>query len=132
MVSGGTVSWASKLQPTVALSSTESEYIAVSAAVQEAIFLRRLLDDLGFPQRSPTVIYEDNQGCLYLSENSGVQQRTKHIDIRYHFIREHVESEEIKLEYIRTDEQLADLLTKPLSRQRVVVLSKKLLGYEGV
>ena len=97
MLSGGSISWTSKLQPTVALSSTEAEYTVVSAAVQEAVFLRRLLGDLGFAQGDPTTIFEDNQGCIYTSENSGLQQRTKHIDLRHHFIRERVESGEIKL-----------------------------------
>jgi len=132
MLSGGSISWSSKLQPTVALSSTEAEYMAVSSAAQEAIFLRRLLDDLGFPQSGPTTIFEDNQGCIYLSENSGLQQRTKHIDLRYYFIRERIENGEVKLVYIRTDKQLADLLTKPLLRQRMVDLRDKVLGhYEG-
>jgi hypothetical protein len=129
MLTGGSVSWASKLQPTVALSSAEAEYMAVCAAVQEAIYLRRLLEDLGYRQQDPTVIYEDNQGCIALSENPILHKRTKHIDIRYHFTREKVETGEVKLVYVPTEDQLADLLTKPLKRERVATLRQRVLGY---
>ena len=129
MLSGAAISWANKLQPNVALSSTEAEYMAVSAAVQEAIFLRGLMGDLGYPQAGATMIYEDNQGCIAISENPVMHQRTKHIDIRHHFVRERVESGDIKLEYIPTENQLADLLTKPLLRNRVTSLREQVHGY---
>ena len=131
MLNGGCVSWSSKLQPTVALSSAEAEYMAACAGVQEAIYLRRLLNDLGYKQDQATVIYEDNQGCIALSENPVLHKRTKHIDIRYHFTRERVESGEIALRYVATEHQLADLLTKALSSQRVASLRKQVLGYKG-
>jgi hypothetical protein len=83
-MAGDAVSWASKLQATVALSSTEAEYIAACAATQEAIMLRQLLPDIHCPQSEPTVIYEDNQSCICLSKNPVVSNRSKHIDIRYH------------------------------------------------
>lgn len=126
----GVVSWGSKLQPTVALSSAEAEYMAACAAVQEAVHLRLLMSDLGFEQREPTVIYEDNQGCIALSDNPVYHRRTKHIDIRYHFIRERVASKEIELKYVPTKYQLADLLTKGLAKPRVVVLRNSILGYD--
>ena len=129
MLSGGAISWASKLQPTVALSSAEAEYMAVSAAVQDAIFLRDLMGDLGYGQAGATKIYDDNQGCIAMSENPVMHQRTKHIDIRHHFVRERVESGDIKLEYVPTEEQLADLLTKPLLRNRVISLREQVHGY---
>jgi len=127
---GGVVSWGSKLQPTVALSSAEAEYMAACAAVQEAVHLRLLMSDLGFEQREPTVIYEDNQGCIALSDNPVHHRRTKHIDIRYHFIRERVTSKEIELKYVPTEHQLADLLTKGLAKPRVVALRNSILGYD--
>ena len=126
---GGVVSWGSKLQPTVALSSAEAEYMAACAAVQEAIHLRLLMRDLGFEQKGATVIYEDNQGCIALSENPMFHKRTKHIDIRYHFIRERVASGEVVLKYVATEHQLADLLTKALPKPRVLALRKPILGY---
>lgn len=126
---GGAISWASKLQPTVALSSAEAEYMAACAAVQEAIHLRLLMHDLGFEQKEATVIYEDNQGCIALSDNPVFHKRTKHIDIRYHFIRERVTSKEIELKYVATEHQLADLLTKGLPKPRVIALRRPILGY---
>jgi hypothetical protein len=78
------------LQPTVALSTSEAEYMSASAsaAVQEAMYLRQLLKDLNFDQESATVIFEDNIGCIDLSENPVHHKRSKHIDIRYHYIRD--------------------------------------------
>jgi hypothetical protein len=129
-MAGGSVSWGSKLQQSVALSSAESEYMAASVATQEALYLRRLLGDLGVEQRGPTVIWEDNQGCVALAKNPVHHQRTKHIDIRYHFVRECVASNEIDLVWIPTQDQQADLLTKALGAQRNVYLRDKLLGYK--
>jgi hypothetical protein len=129
MIGGGSVSWASKLQPTVALSSAEAEYMAACAATQEAVYLRRLMEGLGYKQEAATVILEDNQGCIALSENPVLHQRTKHIDVRYHFVRERVESGEVRLVYVPTEHQLADLMTKPLNKPRVEFLRKGVLGY---
>ena len=130
MLGGAAVSWASRLQPTVALSTSESEYMAASAAAQEAIHLRRLMKSLGFDQDGPTTLYCDNQGAIAMSENPIAHKRTKHIDIRWHFIREVVDREEIKLTYIPTAEQAADLLTKPLPKGTVVRLRPKVLGIQ--
>lgn len=124
----GAVTWGSRLQATVALSSSEAEYMAMCAAVQEAIHLRQLLKDLGHVQDQPTRILEDNQGCIALSENPVFHKRTKHIDIKYHFVRERVASNEIKIEYVATEDQLADLLTKGLSKQRTMKLSDAIMG----
>ena len=130
MLGGGAVSWGSKLQPTVALSSSEAEYMAASAAVQEAVHMRSLLSSLDMEQHGAIKIYEDNQGCIALSENPVMHRRTKHIDIRYHFIRERVESGEVKLCYVPTEQQLADLLTKPLGRQQVSRLRERIMGQD--
>ena len=117
------------MQPTVALSTSEAEYMSASAAVQEAMYLRQLLKDLKFDQKSATAIYEDNRGCIDLSENPVHHKRSKHIDIRYHYIRDKVESNDITLTYIHTQEQLADLLIKPLPKQRTQELRGQILGY---
>jgi hypothetical protein len=129
MLGGGAITWASKLQPTVALSSAEAEYMAVSAAVQDAMYLRQLFSDLGFEQREPTTIYEDNQGCIALTENPVMHKRTKHIDIRHHFVRERVESGDIVLKYVATQDQLADMLTKPLKRHEMERLRSVVMGH---
>ncbi|KAE9296544.1 hypothetical protein PF008_g23972 [Phytophthora fragariae] len=105
---GAPVVWRSTFQKTVALSSIEAEYTAMSDCVKECAWMRRLLKDSGDEQVGATVIYEDNQGAMALAKNVGYQGRTKHIDIRYHFIREKVVSNEVELEYADTKNQLAD------------------------
>ncbi|KAE9184122.1 Retrovirus-related Pol polyprotein from transposon TNT 1-94 [Phytophthora fragariae] len=99
---------------TVALSSTEAEYMALSDCVKECVWMRRLLKDIGAEQVGATVIYEDNQEAMALAKNVGYQARTKHIDIRYHIIREKVVSNEVELEYVDTKNQLADFMTKAI------------------
>jgi hypothetical protein len=108
------VSWASRKQPTVALSSTEAEYMAASAAIQEVVWARALLHQLGFPQDGPTTVFEDNQGCIALSRNPVNHTRTKHIDVRHHFVREKVQDGQVSLVYLPTADMTADLLTKGL------------------
>jgi hypothetical protein len=130
MLGGAAITWASKLQPTVAISSSEAEYMALAAAVQDAIYLRQLMSDLGFEQIEPTTIYEDNQGCIALAENPVMHKRTKHIDVKHHFIRERVESGEVELQYVYTKDQLADVLTKPLKRDELVRLRSVIMGYK--
>ncbi|KAE9058141.1 hypothetical protein PF007_g31403 [Phytophthora fragariae] len=110
---GAPVAWRSTFQKTVALSSTEAEYMALSDCVKECVWMRRLL--IGAEQVGATVIYEDNQGAMALAKNVGYQARTKNIDIRYHFIREKVVSNELELEYMDTKNQLADFMTMGLS-----------------
>ena len=113
-VAGGTVSWSSKKQPTVALSTVEAEYMASVNATKEAIWLRTLLSDLGFPQTTSTLIRADNQGCISLSRHPIAHSRAKHIDIRHHFIRERVASSEVELRFCPTYRMLANILTKLL------------------
>ena len=112
----GAVSWLSKKQATVALSTAEAEYVALSAATQEAIWLRRLLTDVGESLEDPVVINEDNQGAIAMAKNPVGHARTKHIDIRYHFVCEGVQNGAIILKYVATDEMIADILTKPLPK----------------
>lgn len=117
MLGSTPIMWNSKKQPTVALSSTESEYMALTEGTKEAIWLRRLLCELKIQDRKvPTTLYGDNQGSLNLAHNPIYHGRTKHIEVKHHFIREKVLSEEINLEYTPTEEQLADILTKALGR----------------
>jgi hypothetical protein len=103
--------------------------MAASAAAQEAIHLRRLLESLGFKQEGPTIIYDDNQGAIAMTENPVMHKRSKHIDIRYHFVREAVARRDIKLTYVPTSEQAADLLTKPLPKATIQRLRPILLGH---
>ena len=112
---GGPVSWRSKLQPTVALSSVEAEYMALSNAVSEGLWLRQLLADLDVSVGSIS-IKSDSQGALAMAEAVGVSSRAKHIAIRHHFVREHVRTGLVQLGYVSTGEQPADFLTKGLSK----------------
>ena len=117
LMAGGPISWASKKQATVALSTSEAEYVALSSATQEAIWLRRLLTDLGAVPNGPTMM-EDNQGAIAIARNPVAHARTKHINIRYHFVREAVQEGTVDLRYCPTNVMLADLLTKSLPRGR--------------
>ena len=108
---GGTISWSSRKQPCVALSSTEAEYITVSEACREALWLKWLLVDLHVKENSVPVIYEDNQSCLTLLESEKVNQRSKHIDTKFHFSRDLIANQFVKFVYCPSE---ADLLTKPL------------------
>ena len=112
----GTISWSSRKQSTVAKSSTEAEYVSLSSAAQEAIWLRRLMKDLRRQIDAPTTIYEDNQGAIELAKNAKFHNRTKHIDICHHFVRERVVSNEIRVIYCRTENMIADIMTKGLPR----------------
>jgi hypothetical protein len=111
---GGPISWKSKAQRSVALSSCEAEYLAAATAAQEAVHLRRLLSSVGQSTNAATILMEDNQGCIALAHNPVHHSRSKHIDLRAHFIREKVSQGVVDLQYVPTHEQLADILTKPL------------------
>ena len=116
MMSGGCISWRSKKQRTVALSSTEAEYMALSEATQEAVWLKVFLCELGEMASDDAIkIYEDNQGSIALAKNPEFHKRTKHIDIRYHFVREKVEEGEVVLQYVSTTDMLADIMTKAIT-----------------
>ena len=118
-LAGGPISWKSKKQPVVATSSTESEFMAVSGAAKEAIWLRHLLSDVGLVCGDSTHILEDNEACIRLCKAHIESQRTKHFDVQYKFTRERVmKTKEIDLVYCHTDDMIADALTKPLSRPK--------------
>ena len=126
MVANGVVSWSSKKQSTVVKSTTEAEYVALSQATQEAIWLRRLLCDLGCKADGPTLINEDNQGAIEIARNPKFNNRTKHIDTTFHFIREKIVSKEIKVEYCSTLDMIADIMTKALPKDRFERLRSQL------
>jgi hypothetical protein len=114
---GGPVSWASRRQPCVALSTTEAEFVAAAEATKEAVWFQQLLSELGIDGRS-TTLYCDNQSAIALVNNPTFHQRTKHIDVRLFYIRELQEKKTINVVYINTEQQLADILTKPLAVPR--------------
>ncbi|KAK9739429.1 hypothetical protein QE152_g9006 [Popillia japonica] len=112
-------------QPTVSLSSTEAEYVSLCSATTEAIWLKRLLHDLGI-ETGIVNIYEDNMPCIAISKDPVYHKKVKHIDIKYHFIREQIKNKIIEPIYISTQEQIADVLTKGLSSQKFTVFRDKL------
>ncbi|KAJ0440609.1 putative RNA-directed DNA polymerase [Helianthus annuus] len=114
----GAVSWCSKKQEVVALSTTEAEYIAATAASCQATWLRKILIELGQEQKEATPIFCDNMSTVFLSKNQAYHGRSKHIDIKYHFIRNLVEGGQIELKSCYTEEQVADILTKPLCAEQ--------------
>jgi hypothetical protein len=101
----------------VALSSTEAEYVALSLASRDVVWLRSLLSEMGFSQGISTKIYEDNQSCIKIAISTKQLPGTKHIDIRHHFIRQRIESGEIELEGINTRNMVADIFTKSLPNE---------------
>jgi len=115
---GGAICWRSKLQLIIALSSMEAEYIGATPAVQEVIWLKDLLCELGITDSSPSILNMDNQGAVCLTCRAGDSNQTKHIDIHYHFIRSHVESKHIKIKYLLMDEMIANILMKNLGRTK--------------
>ena len=124
-LSGGAVTWKSKKQGCVALSTAEAEYIALSSAAQESVWLRQLTTELGSSPKTPTTIFEDNQSAIAMTKNPQFHGRAKHIDTKYHFIREQVNCGNIKLEYCLTEEMTADMFTKGLYREHFCKLRDK-------
>jgi len=116
MLNRAAISWASRKLRTVALSSFESEYYSASVCGCEVTVVRRLLEEIGFPQQEPTKLHEDNMACIYaLQCNRGVHGRAKHIDVRVRRLRQLVNDKEMELIKIDTSEQVADNFTKPLT-----------------
>ena len=112
MVNGTPVVYKSGLKKSVALSSAEAEYMAMSMCVQDILWVKQLLQERGHPFGRPIQLFVNNQSAIAIGTNDGYQSHAKHIDIRHHFIREHVKLRSIKLEYLSTKPQLADFLTK--------------------
>lgn len=110
----GMVSWAAPKQGSPADSTTEAEYVAASEASKEAVWLRSVLASIGHPQDRPTPLAVDNSGAINLSADPSHHSRTKHIDIKYHILRDHVASDKLFVYWLPTDDNVADILTKPL------------------
>jgi hypothetical protein len=116
-IAGGAVTWQAQKQKSVALSTVEAEYMAACQAAKDAVWLRAFLVGLGLNATAPTNILCDSQGAMALAKNPEHHQRSKHIDLRYHFVREQVVGGAITLVYTPTSDMAADQLTKPLSKE---------------
>ena len=124
MIADGPVIWQTMSQKSVALSSCEAELYALCEATKEIKWLTQLLGEMRIPFSTPN-LHVDNQGAIALSSNPVQHQRTKHIDIRWFFIREALEAKVLKVVYVSTSENLADLFTKAVT----VAVHEKLTGY---
>ena len=122
----GTVNWSSKRQTLVTRSTAEAEYIALSRTAHEAVWMSRLLSQLFKLELTPVTIYCDSQAAIALLSKIGFHQRTKHIDIHYHFTRQCIADGQLNVEYVPTDEQLADILTKALPAPKVKHFTERL------
>ena len=114
-LSGAPISWRSRKQTSVALSTAEAEYVSLSSATQEVMWLRRLTSELKNGPTKATVLYEDNQSAIAMTRKAQFHGRAKHIAIRHHFVREKVSEGVVELKYCPTDRMIADMLTKGLS-----------------
>ncbi|XP_042445550.1 secreted RxLR effector protein 161-like [Zingiber officinale] len=131
-----TISWCSKRQPTVSLSTTEAEYRATAMAAQESTWIIQLMNNLHQPVDYAVPVYCDNQSAIRLAENPIFHARTKHVEVHYHFIREKVLQEEIEMRQINIDNQVADVLTKGLNTNKFKMFRYQLntvqrVGIEG-
>ena len=124
---GGPISWLSKRQTTVALSTAESEYIALYESTKETVWLRQLYNDINQPTDNPTMIKVDNQSAAAIANNAKSSKRIKHMDIKYHYVREAITDNRVTTDYCPTEIMTADILTKALPRQRFVML-RDMLG----
>jgi hypothetical protein len=122
------IQWLSRKQTSVALNTSESKYIAASVASREAMWLWKLLAGIFDLELEPTLIHCDNQSCVKLTENPVFHDRSKHIEIKYHYIRDMVQRGVVELQYISTDKQIVDILTKPLSKVKYEVLQGQAWG----
>jgi hypothetical protein len=130
MVDGGAVSWCSKKQELVTLSTAEAEYVAMTHAAKEALWLRTLFGEVFGNIVEATTIFGDNKSAIALATSGQYHSRTKHIDIRYHFIRYIIDAGSIKLVYCPTNEQTADALTKALPSLKIKHFGKEMGLYE--
>jgi hypothetical protein len=117
-IGGTTVSWISKLQKVFALSTTEAEYVVTTEASKEMIWLQSFMEELGKKQENNRLYY-DSESAIHLANNSSFHSNTKHIHIRYHFIRSVLEDGHLKLEKIHTSQNLANMLTKGVTREKL-------------
>jgi hypothetical protein len=119
------VSWVSKKQNSVALSTAEAEYIAAGHCCAQLLWMRQTLRDYGYKLSKVPLIF-DNESAIPMADNPVEHSRTKHIDIRYHFLRDHQKKGDIEIAYVNTNNRLADIFTKPLDEKTFSKLSNEL------
>ena len=125
---GPPISWKSKKQSAVALSTCEAEYMSLSFAYQEVKYLTKLIKDLVPTECLPALMYNDSQGAIALVKNPMKHTKSKHIDIRYHFIRECYENNNISIDYVPSNKNIADMFTKPPKKNMLIDFKEYLFG----
>ena len=123
-LNGPVISWKSKKQKSVALSTCEAEYVAISITAQEASYLSKLYYDMTGVNLDPIPIWNDNQGALAIVKHPSNHHKTKHIDIRYHYVRENVKEGHISVNYVTSENNIADIFTKSCSKQKNSICSR--------
>lgn len=123
-LNGGTISWCCRKQDVIALSSAESEYVALTETCKEVSWLRELIKGFDINMTEPTTVYTDSQSCINIIKNQRFSNRSKHIDTKYHYIRNLVTDGKISLLYVPTAENVADLMTKPLGSIKTAYLRR--------
>lgn len=131
MLGSGAVSWSLKKQPIVTLSTTEAELVAATSRAYQAIWLRKILEELQLKQQGATSIYCDNSSTIKLSKNPVLHGRSKHIDVKYHHLRDLTKDGVIDLISCRSEDQVADIFTKPLKLPAFIKL-QRLLGVGSI
>jgi hypothetical protein len=122
LLNGNVVAWGSKKQPTVAMSTAEAEYMGMSAATEELMWMRQFLEEIGLKYRKPIILRTDNQTARIIAKGEVSSTRTKHIDIRHHQVRDEIERGDIDVVWVPTEKQIADILTKCLPTDRFLEL----------
>ena len=122
----GAISWSSKKQGVMSLSSTEAEYVTQTHAAKEGIWLRSFMKEIQGGEEKPLTISYDNQGAVALAKDNKFHARMKHIDLQYHFICEAVKDGKIQVKYVPTDDNMSDIFTKPLPRPKFAKFVKSL------
>jgi hypothetical protein len=125
-VGTGAVTWGSRLQKHVSLSSTESEYTTATATGCEIMWMRYFLEEIGYDVSDPSPLFLDSASALQVIKNPEHQSTMKHVHRSHHWIRDHVEQGDIHVQHVRTDENIADIFTKPLGRTKFEYLHAKL------
>jgi hypothetical protein len=123
----GPISWSVSKQKSPSSSPTESEYKSLHHATLEVVWLRQLITEMGYEQMAATIIHEDNESAIDCTKNPVSHSKMKHIDVKYHVIRDYIEQQQIKVQWISTDEQLADMFTKPLPPSTFIRLRDHLI-----
>ena len=129
MLAKGAISWHSRMQEVTAAGTSEAEYVALAEAIKEVLFLRQVQEFLEPLMRVDAVnVYEDNEGAIKLATNKHSSRRTKHIDVKHHLVRGACDAGKVRVVYVRSEDQHADLLTKPLDVKRFHRHAKTMLN----